>query len=181
MKKKKLTVKEIEMPKTFKIIRIIWFVIVIVSIINIILYFILSSFSQRMHNDGLDYIVALILPASFPVLVVALVCIPKVFEPEFEEIKLKKELYTQNKTKELKEKIFSEDADIQHRSIKKRVKSISEGLRPKNCPKCGDSVEADEEYCNNCGAHLIKKCHKCKTIGDTEDLFCRNCGTRLDD
>lgn len=103
----------------------------------------------------------------------------KAFEPELENMKMKKDLYIQDKTKHMQEELASTDADIQHRSIKKRTRSVKQGLNIENCPKCGDKVDANENFCSKCGYSIFTKCNKCKTVNESTDAFCRNCGNKL--
>ena len=95
-------------------------------------------------------------------------------------MKMKKDLYVQSKNRELQEEYLSTDADIHHRSIKKRARSVKQGLSVENCPKCGDKVDANENFCSKCGSSIYKKCNKCNTINESSDTFCRNCGNQLE-
>lgn len=51
----------------------------------------------------------------------------------------------------------------------------------KYCPKCGDIIEPNEQYCSHCGEPLFAKkvCPKCQTQNDVNDNYCRSCGHRL--
>lgn len=109
--------------------------------------------------------------AMFGVLsaVLVFVLFPKAFEPELTAMKMKKDLYVQDKTKSMQEEYASTDADINHRSIKKRTRSVKQGLSIENCPHCGDKVDANENFCSKCGKPLVLKCNKCETVNQAGD------------
>ena len=101
------------------------------------------------------------------------------FEAELDKMKKRRELYKKHQGKELEEEYYSVDADIHHRSIKKRTRSVKQGLSAEKCPKCGDLVDANENFCSKCGASIYNKCEKCNTINEANDEYCRSCGTKL--
>ena len=94
-------------------------------------------------------------------------------------MRLQKEIYIQQETGNLKAEYLSRDADIRHRSIKKTFSSVKQGMSVEICPKCGDKVEANENFCSKCGASIYKKCNKCNTVNEANDEYCRSCGTKL--
>lgn len=51
------------------------------------------------------------------------------------------------------------------------------------CPKCGEPVGADDQFCNNCGAEVKPKagrvCPKCGKELKGKVKFCSNCGTEI--
>lgn len=85
-----------------------------------------------------------------------------------------------DQTKSMAEELLATDADIKHRSIKKKTRSVKEGVKLEVCPFCGDKVDADENFCNKCGKSLTKKCPGCETTNQAKDQFCRSCGTKLE-
>lgn len=101
------------------------------------------------------------------------------FEAELDKLSKKRELYKKQQGKELEEEYYSVDADVHHRSIKKRTRSVKQGLSVEKCPKCGDKVDANENFCSKCGAEMYKKCNKCNTVNEAGDTFCRSCGNKL--
>ena len=128
------------------------------------------------ENMGKGYI--LLMVASIPISI----CIgifKLAFEAELDLLSKRRELYKKHQAKELEEEWYSVDADIHHRSIKKRSKSVKQVLSIENCPKCGDKVDANENFCSKCGSSIYVKCNKCKTINETTDTFCRNCRNKL--
>ena len=115
-----------------------------------------------------------------PALLVLAGCLVKwAFEAEFKKMHLEKEIYIQNKTGYLQEEYLSNNSDIKHRYLKKTARSIRQGLSVDVCPKCGDKVEANENFCSKCGTALYIKCQKCNTTNEANDEYCRGCGTKL--
>ena len=49
-----------------------------------------------------------------------------------------------------------------------------------NCPKCGEPVDSEKEYCSKCGTKLKKECPNCKHSNDGKAEYCESCGTKLD-
>lgn len=157
-------------------LKIIWIFSLIGSIVGSIWFFSIITI-ERDNGSMAPGIISMILAGVSICLVFGL--FNKAFEPELESMKMKKELYIQEKTKNMQEEYFSTDADIHHRSIKKRTKSVKQGLSVENCPKCGDKVDANENFCSKCGAPIYTKCNECNTVNKTTDEFCRNCGKKL--
>ncbi len=51
------------------------------------------------------------------------------------------------------------------------------------CPSCGASVEADDQFCTQCGMQLVAQVRRCGTCGaypGPRDRYCIFCGARLD-
>lgn len=51
------------------------------------------------------------------------------------------------------------------------------------CPKCGDPVEENEDFCSKCGEKIIKTkiCMECGFENGYDDKFCKKCGAKLND
>ncbi len=173
MGNKKLNSDKLQQPKHVIVAKVLWVILLVVFLVCEIV-----GWSVMFDNQVLG---AILIPIGGGILVVLLPLFMVAFEPELAEMKLKKQLYTQKKTEQILEEIASNDADIQHRATKKKIHSVVEGVNVEKCPKCGDKVDADEEYCSNCGAHLIRKCPKCKSINGVDDKFCKKCGQKLED
>jgi hypothetical protein len=51
------------------------------------------------------------------------------------------------------------------------------------CGVCGAAVQAEDHFCENCGARLVALaqllCFNCRTYVASTSTFCENCGTRL--
>jgi len=54
------------------------------------------------------------------------------------------------------------------------------------CPSCGDAVEAEDNFCANCGEDVsslepgpLTECPSCEAEVGAEDNFCANCGEEL--
>ena len=58
-----------------------------------------------------------------------------------------------------------------YNSIKKKTRSVKQGLAVENCPHCGDNVDADENFCNKCGYSIYAetKCNKCNSLNKSTD------------
>ena len=102
------------------------------------------------------------------------------FEPQFEKMRMEKELYIKYHNKHLEEEYYSLDADINHRATKKMARSYKEGWLLEKCPKCGKVLEANENFCVNCGVELYFKCPKCKNVNNYGDDYCRSCGKKFE-
>ncbi len=168
MKKKKQPVHCI-------LLKVLWGFLVAYTIFSI--FFIISLISGSSGNGVMVNAVFSMLGVLTGILVWVL--FPKAFEPELTAMRIKKDLYVQDKTKAMQEEIASTDADIKHRSIKKKTRSVKQGLSVENCPHCGDKVDADENFCNKCGKPLVLTCEKCGTTNQAGDEFCRSCGQKL--
>ena len=160
-------------PKHEIILKIVWGIGILTSLILLIIATIVRK--NDVESDLFIYIFTI----GILTLMFVLVAIPRVFEIEFDKMKKQRDLYKKERGKVLEEEFRSIDADVHHREIKKRVKSVKEGLTTEVCPKCGDKFEADEDYCNKCGIYRYKTCPKCKSINGLEDNYCRSCGKKL--
>lgn len=49
-----------------------------------------------------------------------------------------------------------------------------------DCPVCGESVSADQEFCDSCGTALHQQCPVCGR-GVTDEPYCPECGTAIQD
>lgn len=163
-------------PKHCIVLKIIW---VISLVLSIILGIILLGFLGAGEPVKMTATFTLLLCSFIVAFILVFSLFSKAFEPEFDKMKKKRELYKKYQGRVLEEEYYSIDADIRHRSIKKRVKSIREGFDEQKCPKCGDIVDANENFCNNCGETIYNKCSNCGTIYKENDKFCRGCGNIL--
>lgn len=48
-----------------------------------------------------------------------------------------------------------------------------------NCPKCGKTVDPDNNFCPKCGEELKKKCSGCNHENGFKNDYCENCGRKL--
>ncbi len=72
-------------------------------------------------------------------------------------------------------------------AIKSVAGAVREGLygepaktkRPV-CPVCGVENQAENKFCDKCGALLKKVCPACGAEQDGDDKFCGQCGAKLD-
>ena len=157
--------------------KIVWSFLLIVGLI--LLFLAVRSFSLPLpdgKNMAQGYM--LLMFAACP-LIICIGIFKWAFESELDKLSKRRELYKKHQGKELEEEVYSVDADIHHRSIKKRTRSVKQGLSVENCPKCGDKVDANENFCSKCGSSIYIKCNKCNTVNETTDVFCRNCGNKL--
>ena len=167
-----------EQPTHCIVRKVIWGVLVgFGALLFLICLIWLINDNRSNGDDSVFPIIGVML--GFCALVISGGLIPWAFEPELDKMKKERELYKKHQGKELEEEFYSVDADIHHRSIKKRTRSFKQGLSVEKCPKCGDYVESNENFCNKCGAEIYKKCTKCKTVNEAGDEFCRNCGNKL--
>ncbi len=165
-----------EQPTHCIVRKIIWGILLGFGVIATVIG---ATFWGRLAGgDGSVYMVIVIMLGACA-LTVACGIIQWAFEPELDRMKKKRELYKKHQGKDLEEEFYSVDADIHHRSIKKRTRSVRQGINIEKCPSCGDNVDANENFCSKCGAQIYKKCSKCKTVNEAGDAFCRNCGKSL--
>jgi len=157
--------------------KIVWSILLVIVIVALFLAF---RFFLTPFGDGKNIAIAwMILMFTAVPFMLCIGIFKWAFETELDKMKKSRELYKKHQGKELEEEYYSVDADIHHRSIKKRTRSIKQGLAVEKCPKCGDSVDANENYCSKCGVSIYKKCEKCNTINEANDEYCRSCGTKL--
>ncbi len=165
-----------EQPTHCVLRKVLWGILlgfgVIASIIG-------ATFWGRLAGGNGSVYMVIVIMLGACAFVVACGIIPWAFEPELDKMRKKRELYKKHQGRELEEEFYSVDADIHHRSIKKRTRSVRQGISVENCPNCGDKVDANENFCSKCGAQIYKKCPKCKTVNEAGDTFCRNCGKSL--
>ena len=48
-----------------------------------------------------------------------------------------------------------------------------------NCPKCGDTITAEELFCSKCGTKLKIQCPKCNHVNQHSNDYCVICGEQL--
>ena len=60
------------------------------------------------------------------------------------------------------------------------IKEVKNATKP-TCPKCGEIVNVNDEFCSNCGAALkaTKTCEKCGNVVDINKKFCPKCGNKF--
>ena len=74
------------------------------------------------------------------------------FSPEIEKIKIEKNRYIQEETKEDLTAMANNTADITGGAIKRTARAVKEGLKnTKYCKHCGEEIDADSVFCNKCG------------------------------
>lgn len=49
-----------------------------------------------------------------------------------------------------------------------------------SCPKCGEAITPEMQFCSKCGTKVRKECSKCKHINNHKSEYCEKCGTKLD-
>ena len=161
-------------PKHCIVLKIIWITCLIISILGFVCIFlyltdVTGSGTMILGLIGISALIIVVWPPIYT----------KAFEPERAKMKAERDLYIQSITKDMQEEYLSTDADINHRSIKKRVRSVKQGLKNEQCPNCGDKVDGNENFCNKCGAAIYKTCKKCKSVNESTDEYCRTCGNKL--
>ena len=128
----------------------------------------LSFINKLAEGDG-SVLMVIVIMLGVASLITACGIIPWAFEPELDKMKKKRELYKKQQGRAYEEEYYSVDADIHHRSIKKRSRSLKQGISIEKCPNCGDSVDANENFCNKCGTEIYNKCPKCETVNQAGD------------
>lgn len=69
-------------------------------------------------------------------------------------------------------------------SVRGFAGAIGEGLnqgrtgssKQKRCSHCGNELEPDSQFCDQCGTKTIKVCAKCQTDNESDAKFCDACG-----
>lgn len=49
-----------------------------------------------------------------------------------------------------------------------------------NCPKCGETISSEMNFCSKCGAKIRKECSNCKHINEHKSDYCEKCGAKLE-
>lgn len=83
-----------------------------------------------------------------------------------------------------------EPAEVE--AVEEKDEAVQEE-RPVVCPKCGEPVEDDFDFCTNCGSRITKPdknilepdenkrvCRVCGSALADDMIFCEECGTRVD-
>ena len=47
------------------------------------------------------------------------------------------------------------------------------------CPYCGEIIDKDAKFCDECGKPLTKVCPLCGEVNDHDSKFCKNCGKEI--
>ena len=47
------------------------------------------------------------------------------------------------------------------------------------CTACGAAIDAENNFCQKCGAKRLKICSACNTANGIEANYCKNCGGRI--
>lgn len=61
------------------------------------------------------------------------------------------------------------------------AREIGKNMREDNvkCVFCGEELNKNAKFCDNCGKPTGKVCNDCGTSNDADAKFCLNCGKRL--
>lgn len=164
-------------PKHLIVRKIIWGIILFVGVVLLIIS--LKSFSLPLPDGRNNFIGYMLLMLSAVPLMICAGTLKWAFEAELDKMRKSRELYKKQQGKELESEFYSVDADVHSKSIKKRVKSAKQGLKNETCPKCGDVIDSDENFCSKCGFSMHIKCNKCGSVNEATDRFCRTCGNKL--
>ncbi len=69
-------------------------------------------------------------------------------------------------------------------SVRGFAGAIGEGLsqgrtetkNQKHCLQCGNDLDEDSQFCDQCGTKTVKKCVECQTDNESDAKFCDACG-----
>jgi len=80
-------------------------------------------------------------------------------------------------------KVGEKNAEIATPAIEKVTKTIvssKDNVQKKiKCPYCGEEVDQDQAFCDECGKPLKKICPKCGKTNESDNKFCKYCGEKL--
>lgn len=113
--------------------------------------FVLGIIIRQPFGSFTEPTFALLIPG----LVIVTFSIPAIaisFSPEIEKIRIEKNRYIQEETKEDLTAIADNTADITTGAIKRTARAVREGLKnTKYCKHCGEEIDVDSVFCNKCG------------------------------
>ena len=135
-------------PKFYLGLKITGFLMLVIGITLVVLGIIIrqpfGSFTEQPTF-------ALLVPGIF-IVTFSIPAIAISFSPEIEKIKIEKNRYIQEETKEDLTAMADNTADITGGAIKRTARAVREGLKnTKYCKHCGVEIDADSVFCNKCG------------------------------
>lgn len=57
--------------------------------------------------------------------------------------------------------------------------NLIDGTVGNTCPKCGETISTEMQFCAKCGTKVKKECSNCKHVNKHKNEYCEKCGTKL--
>ncbi len=90
--------------------------------------------------------------------------------------------YTASQTAPVAKDVTNYILENTKESIGGVAKEIGKGLRAeteKRCVFCGEELQKNAKFCDNCGKATGKTCSSCNALNDADAKFCMNCGKQI--
>lgn len=49
-----------------------------------------------------------------------------------------------------------------------------------HCSKCGETVDAEDQFCWSCGTEMVRRCSNCSSIVPADRRYCPGCGVQTE-